>query len=639
MIDSPLTDDEMKREALFVPCQSREHLRRWIRIYLGIDLPDCTICDDDVSTPPSNSNPLDLIWEVYHKALEGTDPNFQRILLYAARDSYKTVSCAILEILCLFHLRRSVAHMAAIEQQAQKCAQYVERHFQRPILCDFLTSKNKRTLEITYYRSDSGRVLSISEFEALKVNDPNKASKYKHSSYYIKILVATIQSANSEHCPFVIFDELDIAPPGPIKEAMMIPSPGERGELPITFMTSTRKFSFGMVQKEIDSAKETGLVIRHWNIIDVSNPCPPKRHLPDQPKIPIFYSEKFLRAIRKDDYDLLSDDERQYYKETTGYVGCLSNCSLFSVCRGRLATKQTSSSPLLKDLNHVTSLFKTFAKDVDIAKAQMMCWKPSSAGLIYPNFQRSIHMLSPSRMAHEITGDVYEPNMSKAQLIKLMLSNNMPIHAGMDFGFTHNFAVVTAAQFGNRLFVFHVLSVAGLELNQKIELCNNQIKYLNPTIYPDPAYPSDIKTFRRSGYTCKSFTKDVLLGINTVRGKLMPSLGAPPEIFFLEGDDGCELLAQRLSRYHWCIDAAGNPTDEPDDTEDDELDALRYLCQVVFGRQTKLRMGNSNVQHQPTTVNQQTDRQWMSDKIKELAVDSQQTTTIKGRKGGFVFDI
>ena len=147
-------DPKALRDAFFVPCRSKEELHRWIELFLGLNVPDCIVCDDDVTNPPSNSSPMDLLYEIYSKALEGTDPDFTQVLGFSARDAFKTLSAAIIEILCLFHLRRSVAHLAAVETQARKCQSYCEKFLNRPILRDYLISKNKRTLEVAWYERD-----------------------------------------------------------------------------------------------------------------------------------------------------------------------------------------------------------------------------------------------------------------------------------------------------------------------------------------------------------------------------------------------------------------------------------------------------------------------------------------------------
>ncbi|WNM70314.1 terminase large subunit [Myxococcus phage Mx1] len=649
--------EAIERKALFTPCTSKAHLKLWIKRYLGIDLPDVIVCDDDVTNPPSNSSPMDLIWEIYEKALDGTDEKAQEFLAYAARDSFKTLSASILEVLCLFHLRRDVAHMAAIEPQAQKAASYVAKYLQRPLLRDFVSGNNKREIRVLRYEDKNGNVLSEDEWDAL---DQRDQSRYEPVSNYMKIIIATLAGANSEHVSFMVLDELDLAPEGPVEEAKMIPAPGQvRGELPITFMTSTRKFAIGLVQKEIEKAQkdpQNHLQIRHWNLIDVTQRCPPERHLPDEPKQTIYYSESTLRSITEPEWELKTAEEQAKFFKAEGYAGCLTNCSLFAVCRGRLATKQTCTSKMLKPIPHTTTMFKKVSPDR--AKAQLMCWKPSSEGLIYPHFNYSRHMLTAYEMAEKITGEKFPKAFNKADLIQLMINRRMEFHSGMDFGYTHNWAVVTGGLDGNRLFVFDVIAIAELELMEKIEVFKSKLSYLNPMVYPDPAYPADIKTFKRHGARCKNFVKDVLGGIEAVRAKVMPGLNKEPEIYFLAGDEGCQLLAERMAQYHWKIDANERPTMVPDDKDDDECDALRYLCQNLFSPKGRVvaalaPTGAGAAMYDPAfpmgqqqvpgmfqgerTVQPGVDN-WMQHKIQEATGGVVQEEKRSGRKGSFVFD-
>lgn len=631
------TREKIKRAALFVPCDTKDHLHTWIKVYLGIDLPDCIVCDDDVTNPASNSSPMDLVWEIYSKAREGTDEEFQRILAYAARGSYKTVACSILEVLSLLHLGRNVAHAAAIESQAAVCAQYVGDYFKRPILRDFIVGKNKREITVVRHVGPNGDIINQEAWETLTGEERDL---YITKSTWLKVLVATMGGMNSTHSPLLVLDELDLCSPKPLEESKAIPSQGENGELPITFMTSSRKFSFGEVQKALDNAHKTRLVVRHWNIIDVTEKCPPSKHLPHEPKIPIYYSESSLNSIRKSDYDLLSIEEQQAYTELEGYAGCLRNCSLFAVCRGRLATKQKSNSKLLIKISEVRN--KIDGASPEFVKAQLMCWKPSSEGLVYPNFSPQRHMLTAAQMAAEIVGEEVRQlqTFTKADLIYLMMSRNMTFHGGMDFGFTHNFAVVMGAMDGHRMFIFDVIAVPGLELPQKIDLCKSKYHLFDASYYPDPAYPSDIKTFRREGFKMKNFTKDVLMGIDAVRKKLLPGFNRPPEIFFLKGDDGCELLARRLQRYHWVIEKeTETPTDVPTDKDDDECDALRYLCQNLFGTKTKFTAALAQESTSQGTKAFVPDRNnWLESKVQELTGGSDGNgRVIKGKKGSFYF--
>lgn len=646
---------QLERKAIFSPCKTKEHLKLWIKRYLNLDMPDVIVCDDDLTHPPSNSCPMDVLWEVYSKALEGTDENFQTVLAYSCRDGFKTLSASIMELLCLFHLHRDVGHMAAIEAQASRAAQYVAKFLQHPLLKDFVEGNNKREIKILRYENiNDGTVIPKSEWKELP---PQEQANYIAHSNSLTIVIATLAGANGLHVSYMCLDELDLAPPGPVEEAKLIPSPGKvHGELPITFMTSTRKFAFGLVQQEIDKAEadpDNQLKIRHWNIIDVTQRCPPSRHLPDQPQEVIYYSERDLKHLDEKNYNLLAPEERTHYFRTEAFAGC-AKCPIFVACKGRLATKQTCTSNLLKPIPHVIGTFKKV--NPDIAKAQLLCWKPSAEGLIYPYFNRERHMLTAPEMAAQITGEIYPSTFTKADLIDLMIERNLEFHSGMDFGFTHAWAVVTAGRDGHRLFVFDVIAVAGLELMEKIEMFKSKLSFLNPTVYPDPAYPSDIKTFKRYGVKCKNFVKDVIGGIEAVRSKLMPGIGREPEIFFLKGDIGCEGLAKKLSQYHWKVDANDKITDIPEDDDMDAPDALRYMCQNLFGNKTRLAASVSpqismnsksefiNTVYGNSFRNEQilepTSQNWLQNKIRELTGDSYlESGSRKGKRGSFIFDI
>src|ERR1039458_306618 len=93
------------RRAMWVPCRSKAALARWVRIYLGVDLPDGHV------DATSNSSPMECLWEIYSKALANDDPTFNRVLAYASRISFKTLIASIIEVLCLVHLDRNVVHL------------------------------------------------------------------------------------------------------------------------------------------------------------------------------------------------------------------------------------------------------------------------------------------------------------------------------------------------------------------------------------------------------------------------------------------------------------------------------------------------------------------------------------------------
>jgi hypothetical protein len=630
--------EALLRAALHVPPTSKEHLHRWVQVYLGIDLPNCTVCSEDEEHPPSNSNPMDMLWEMYSAALEGTDPKKTYYLYYAARDTYKSVLASIMEALYLFILRRDCAHLAAIKDQANNVVKYLRDYLRRPILRDFVTSKNEWTVEV-YSPVD------------VKTMSADEVSKLKMSYNRVKIVVATMSGVNSFHSSAIVLDELDLAPAKPVQDALMMASPGkERGELPLISMTSTRKFPFGLVQKSIDEAEKTGLIVRHWNLIDVTEKCPANRHMPEFPKIPIYRDSERLISISEKDWSELPPDEQGRFVKDEGYRGCLERCSIFAACRGRLATKQTSTSPLLKKVTHVQALLEKV--ELDTAKAQLLCWRPSSEGLIFPRLDASVHMLRPHQIAERVTGEKYSEKMTKAELVSLVSSREVRWYAGMDFGYTHNFVVVVGFRDGNRMYIVDVISQSELDLGQMIDVCNKRLKPYNANVYADTEDPGRIETLRKSGLRMRKWHKiagSVVGGIEIIRLKLWPAIGKP-ELYFLAGDEGVQFLFQKMQQFHWKTDGAGRVSDVPDEDGKDENDALRYLVMNVFAPGGSLKVAKEepvsmtpaqSIQHQKKQVMNQ---QWQqlidysglgtSDGVEEDVA----APKAKGKKGGFTWE-
>lgn len=580
-MESDIFTDGDLRKALFQPCETKEDLHEWIHFFLGFSLPDCTVDVD------SNSNPMAVVWEVYNAARLGST-DISRLLAYSCRDGFKTMLAAMLEVLSIVHLDRNVAHMAAIESQASKAQGYVKDFFGKLFLRDYVTTQNERRIEFVHYHDvDTGEHITVSEFGHLT---PGQQAQYVCRKNYIQIIICTMAGANSEHVPFFVVDEVDVVQnPRAYKEAKYIPSRfGDKN--PITLLVSTRKTGIGLVQKEIDDAEiearkpQMGakpLQIRHWNAIDLTEACPPERHRPEEPRVNLYYSDEDLNHFGESDYELLDVETKKKYVQKEAYAGCVK-CPLFAVCKTRLATEQKSTSSMLKTIPITIQAFAE--NDVESAVAQLMSRRPPSTGLIYKRFDRNIHMLSARQMAEKITGeDRFPDNFTKADLILLMKSRGMEFFAGLDWGFTHSFAIVSGAKQGLNIYIFDVISVSGLDPEQKLTVAE-KIKWWNPRIFADPEAPDQIKLFKKKGFDCKDWSKkagSVKMGIDVVRMKLRPAIG-PPTMFILSGDTQCDLLATHMSKYHFKFDAAGDVTDVPDEENDDLPDAVRYLIMNTF---------------------------------------------------------
>lgn len=633
-----ITTKQDLRKLAFTQCETQQHLHDWIEYFVGIDFPDVVV------DPESNSCPMALIWEVYSKAMEGKDPNFTQVLSYASRDSYKTLAVSILEFAALVHMHRDVAHVAAVMSQSEKAVSYIRNALFRDPFVDFITTDNKRSVDLVWHQhTQTAEILTDKEWRALT---PDQQKEYKSHKHYLHVLVATLAGMNSEHVPFFCLDELDVVQnPQAIKEGKLIPTVRD-GKFPITVMTSTRKFAFGYVQRTIDDHEkdpDSTLQVRHWNIIDVTEACPPTRHLPDEPKIPIYVEKSTFSALSEEQFLMRDSETQKKFEKKEGYTGCLKNCRIFAACQGNLATRQKGRSPLLRPINHTVNLFKE--TEDEVAQAQLMCWKPGQTGLVYPRFERKIHAKTATEIAHSIFVDLPEgKEVTKEELIKKAVQEGLPFVAGLDWGFTHNFAVVTAIKYGNILYVVDVIALPGLELAQKLDVCAH-IKEWNPTIYPDPEDPASAKSFKRVGYRMVSFTKDVKLGIEAVRWKLSPPLGGAPQLYFLSGDPQVELLMTRVGKYHFTLDQAGEPTEVPDEKDDDECDALRYLVQNNYSKKSvALAPPDDAVRPTPTSATPTPlhPNTWMRDKIAEYLGQAPEDTSqekTSTKKGGLVWDM
>jgi hypothetical protein len=444
------------------------------------------------------------------------------------------------------------------------------------------------------------------------------------------------------NCQLLIKDELDVLTDrAAYAESQYIPDPKD-GQWPITFLTSTRKFSYGLVQEEIDKAHETGLIIRHWNIIDVTAKCEPSRHHPDLPQIDLYVDNLNIKHIEKPEYDLLDETTKNKYEKVKGFEGCKS-CPIFAACKGRLATHQSSTSKLLKPITTIIQQFKK--NSIETVNAQLLCRSPESTGLIYPRFSHILHKKTIQEIAQFIEEDtnITCRVKNKVDLIHFLQSYDVKFFAGIDWGYTHPYAHVVIAQWGKYAFVVDVLQETGLEDNDKAAKSALLRDIFDATIYADPESRSSIETFRKKGFNMRKWDKgkgSVDGGIGIVRTKLAPASG-PPTLYLLKDDPGCELLATNIARFHY--KTADNETikEEPAEEYKDVNDALRYVIMNVFATKGGAeRDFTSTKQQKPTSDVDPFKRaysNWMKEIINRSVEDSEGNTSLTIKKKGFYF--
>jgi len=389
-------------------------------------------------------------------------------------------------------------------------------------------------------------------------------------------------------------DEVDVVRfPQAYEEAKLIPGM-LRGRFPITFMTSTRKFAFGLMQKEIENARELDNPVLHWNIIDITEKCQPERYFPELEKQTRFISRNLpLENISPLEWSNKQDEMKNKYDEIEAYAGC-ADCKLLPVCRTRLADRpERDVGGLWKPIDFVINQFDKI--EPDMAEAQLMCWKPSSTGLIYGRFDESEgeNTLTLDQAYFEYTG-VSRTGVILDDIIDVFHKKGIKFYIGGDWGYTHAYAMIACAKLpSGETWIFETLAMPGLEYEDMIKYAIYfRDKYKPKRWFMDTAQPMFIKGFRKRRMPCKDFKKDVMGGIEAVRGQVVDARGKRRLKVIKTVEN--EFLIKGFSHHHFKLDAAGRITQEPDDEEyADVMDSLRYIGQNLFASNGNIKTSNS----------------------------------------------
>lgn len=625
-----LTEEERKEltDNILEPLGSPRELKDWIATYLGLDMPFGHV------DPDSNSSPVEAMWEIYSAIKENRGEENPGYIMLSAREGYKTLSASILEVLLMVHFQLTIAHMAAIKDQSAKSVKYINYFF----------SKIDPFLELRGWENKSQNKMMI-EYKSPEGED-----------VYVQIVVATMSGANSAHTNVMFIDEIDVVKdPAAYEEAKLIPG-YSKGIHPITVKLSTRKFAFGLMQKEIEAASESGDKILRWNIIDVAEKCPTTRHMPELPKedryiaksLPLrqISSESFmgLPAVEQDKWEVVKD----------AYAGCKS-CKLLPVCKTRLAHRADSDvKGLYKPVGAVINTFKR--TDPDRAEAQLMCWKPSSKGMVYPRFENIINTGNVITLEHAwqtLEGVAPVKELSEIDLLYKMQTLGIRFYAGVDWGYTHDFVIVIFAMLPNgEVWIVDCYSMFGLEFSDCLEVAKTyRDKYNIEGWYCDTAMPANIKSFRKNHMKCPKFTKDVMGGIEAIRSKICDGSGR--RWLKVLKVPSCEKVIYAFLKHHFKLGVDRNPTLIPDDTPGvaDQADAIRYVGQCLFPVRGPQKVEavwldnngqpidpNSPEAREKARIASQHQAQMRGEITNRLGGEAV-TVGTTGKKGGFIFSI
>ena len=621
-----LSQEDAKKFAtwMMTPLSSAGEIKDWAMFFLGLDIPL------EITDPESTSSPLDAIWQVYNTFKNNSGDVNPGYILMSAREGMKTVSVAILEVLLLLHFELEIAHAAATEAQSSVCIQYLENFFQKidPLIrimgWEDLT-KNKRTVQ---FKTPSGK------------------------NPFLKIVICTSKGMNSLHANVLFLDELDLADPAALKEGANIVG-YSKGIYGVKVYLSTRKYAFGNMATAIETAHEKNYKILRWNILDVTERCPPERHRPDELKESRYVGKTFpLRQISVDEFNALPDIEKLKWDFVEyAYAGC-KTCHLLPVCRKRLADRPASATGgFYKPIISVIQKFKE--NDSDIAEAQLMCWKPGSEGLVYPRFNSSLdigNVISYKKAYETLVGPTTMTNISEITLLHEMQKAGITFYAGVDWGYDHDFVICIVAVIPNgEIWLMETYASPGLEFVDQLEIAKSfRDKYGPQKWFADTAMPSSLKSFTKNGMRCAKFDKDVLGGIEAIRSKISNAIGH--RYFKVLYTESNKKAITAITKHRFKLDGQGNVTLTPDDERGvaDICDTLRYIGQNICPvrgtfKMTSAWMDNNGVIVDANTPEAKERARVASEhenQMKQQIIDrlgGEPITLTSKKKGGFYF--
>lgn len=562
------TLNELFLKSIETPPETKEELKNWIYVYLGLDMPDSHLPSEG-----SNSDPMDAIWTAYSNYKEnrgGEEPGY---IWLSSRDSMKTLAASILAVIVMIFFNSTICWLASIEPQSKIALKNINQFFTK----------------LTPYLEIAGKTIQSNNARVLEIVDSNGQRSE------IQILVATINSVNGKHVNCVFIDEVDLVKDKRVLDEVQAVASLIGDQFPLKTYFSTRKFSFSRMEDLIQKSDSMGLKILKWNILDVTQYCGITRRLSDE-KTEVVYIDPDppLNHLTPEKYEKLVPAEQKKYQKLKVYPGCVG-CKLVSQCKTNLADRPKHNKGLLwKKIDFTINLFKSMSPDM--ASAQLLCRRPSMAGLVYPRFDENENTLTVAKAYEELTGQA-KLDITFDELIQTMKSLEIPFYVGGDWGFTASQAFVVAAIMpGGNFWILESYAIPGLELQDIVSLGLSIKKQYEPKKwFMDTNQPSFRETFKKNGMKTEDFKKDVAAGIEAIRAQILD--GASRRRLKLIVHDKNKIMLEGFRKHHFILDSLGNPTENPDDGEawSDVCDSLRYLGQNLWDPKTgKILVASDN---------------------------------------------
>lgn len=481
-----------------------EQLHRFIQTIFGYRIPRNKVC-------PDHCAPFDFVADSFFDKVS-------KFLVIANRNGGKTQNFGILNAAdALCKPTCEIASVGAIEDQARKCYKYTVDIIKKPF------------------------------FKSLLSKEPMISSTVLNNGAEISILPGTMSGVNGPHPQRTNFDEVELTQWKILQEFMSM-AKSKKNVPSCIRITSTRKFSFGPMQKLIDEKDKRGFKMYMWCIWETIEPCTDERSgtvpcymlLPDEKNNSIKYVKVF--SNNKDDYmkefplDVLQRNREKF-------TGCLA-CPLVEVCQTK--AKRSDGYYELKD-----AIDKFTGMDRSTWDAQWECKKPGTDGLVYGEFDESVHVIPQSSFT-------FNPNFRTI--------------AAQDFGYEDPAGTMFIQ------FLPNGDAVIFDEIYERRKQTPVLVKhfwvpkfnqYHPEAWFADTENPDAISQMESAGLPVLPAVKDIVNGIEKVRGWLRTADG----YVRLYITDNCVNTIAEFKSYKY-PESGGN---KPVDKNNHLMDPLRYI--------------------------------------------------------------
>jgi hypothetical protein len=191
---------------------TKQDLKNYIKVFLGIDIPDKQIC-------PEHNSPLDYLWRSFDSDFAQPKPANGDCVVWANRGGGKTDLAAVATLLdCIFKPNCQVRILAGSEDQAGRMYQYLtgflrngfEKFLAGPVRKTGCRFVNGSAVDVLTQSQSSVRGQHIQKLRCDEVElfDPDVFNAAKFTTQSSDSIIAAMESISTMHKPYGLMQKL-----------------------------------------------------------------------------------------------------------------------------------------------------------------------------------------------------------------------------------------------------------------------------------------------------------------------------------------------------------------------------------------------------------------------------------------------